>query len=569
VAAGVGWQSAGWLKGGEGLTRWLASAGRAAISNTVTQGLSVVLGLKPEFKWSELVASALSAGIGAAVNAGAQRLIEPLKLGRMGEVMASTLGGIAGARAALAYRGGILDVRQIAADAFGNALANSLVESLPATAAMSYSEAEAKADTERELKRLQSWTPETAESTPWTGQGLRPSARSWAAFNEGLTNTINANQQARQGTAANHNGASDDVLNGYVPAGLDLRDGIDVAGGGRGLLGAELAQRALASRRARDFDSFRKSEISAGNAMARLEEAQTTALLPGAKANYVLFNKTDQVIGPQGTMTRDLFGRLLHNNPDARLEVLGSDPNGLGLSVQLRQPALERDSSPDPYAGERRLSIGLDGRAYSPLTAYTSPSAVNPWSRGIALGLDDTATQSYLKAEEYANQRTLEIGLSLTGIAATPFRLASGIERLWGLGGLRGEVSATAGNFGRSFWVIQNEFEGIKVFPRNDVFDPNLMTMWREGGKVVSGTNLDRMLVGRAPIGIDGKPVNLHHILQSNNSAIAEMTQTFHQQNSRIIHINPHTIPSGINRSEFDAWKARYWANRADNYGSK
>ncbi len=98
----------------------------------------------------------------------------------------------------------------------------------------------------------------------------------------------------------------------------------------------------------------------------------------------------------------------------------------------MRQPALERDSSPDPYAGERRLSIGLDGRAYSPLTAYTSPSAVNPWSRGIALGLDDTATQSYLKAEEYANQRTLEISLSLTGLAATPFRLASGIERLWG-----------------------------------------------------------------------------------------------------------------------------------------
>jgi hypothetical protein len=134
VAAGVGWQSAGWLKGGEGLTRWLASAGRAAISNTVTQGLSVVLGLKPEFNWSEVVASALSAGIGAGVNAGAQRLIEPLKLGRMGEVMASTLGGIAGARAALAYRGGVLDVRQIATDAFGNALANSLVESLPATA---------------------------------------------------------------------------------------------------------------------------------------------------------------------------------------------------------------------------------------------------------------------------------------------------------------------------------------------------------------------------------------------------------------------------------------------------
>lgn len=66
---------------------------------------------------------------------------------------------------------------------------------------------------------------------------------------------------------------------------------------------------------------------------------------------------------------------------------------------------------------------------------------------------------------------------------------------------------------------------------------------------------------------MDGKSVNLHHMVQSNDSAIAEMTQTFHQQNSAVIHINPNTIPSGIDRYAFDAWKARYWKDRAAKYG--
>jgi filamentous hemagglutinin len=79
----------------------------------------------------------------------------------------------------------------------------------------------------------------------------------------------------------------------------------------------------------------------------------------------------------------------------------------------------------------------------------------------------------------------------------------------------------------------------------------------------------ERMATGLAPIGVDGMPVNLHHMLQSNNSAIAELTQTFHQQNSKIIHINPNVIPSGIDMSAFDAWKARYWASRATNYGAQ
>ncbi|SDP67190.1 HNH/ENDO VII family nuclease, partial [Ectopseudomonas guguanensis] len=120
----------------------------------------------------------------------------------------------------------------------------------------------------------------------------------------------------------------------------------------------------------------------------------------------------------------------------------------------------------------------------------------------------------------------------------------------------------------RNFWSKDPiQFNGNKVYQRDDLFEPNLISSWREGGKVVTGTNLERMASGRAPIGVDGKSVNLHHTTQTQSWPIAEMTQTFHQQNSSVIHVNPNTIPSGIDRAAFDKWKTQYWQQRAAGYG--
>jgi hypothetical protein len=71
---------------------------------------------------------------------------------------------------------------------------------------------------------------------------------------------------------------------------------------------------------------------------------------------------------------------------------------------------------------------------------------------------------------------------------------------------------------------------------------------------------------GLAPLGPDGEAINLHHLLQTQDSPIAEMTATFHRQYGRIIHINPNTIPSGIDRSAFDAWRRAYWIDRANDF---
>ncbi len=114
-------------------------------------------------------------------------------------------------------------------------------------------------------------------------------------------------------------------------------------------------------------------------------------------------------------------------------------------------------------------------------------------------------------------------------------------------------------NSEKKFWTDSITFQGNKVFQRNDLIDP----------KLVDGrgrSNIERMQKGLAPIGPDGKPLNLHHMTQRQSGAIAEMTQSFHQQNSKIIHINPNSIPSGINRSEFNKWRYNYWKMRANDF---
>ncbi|WP_247107550.1 HNH/ENDO VII family nuclease [Halalkalibacter sp. APA_J-10(15)] len=97
------------------------------------------------------------------------------------------------------------------------------------------------------------------------------------------------------------------------------------------------------------------------------------------------------------------------------------------------------------------------------------------------------------------------------------------------------------------------------VYQRDDIINPNMKD-------ARGGTNLERMQKGLAPLGPDGKSINLHHTTQRNESSIAEVTQTFHKDNSCVIHINPNPIPSGINRSEFNKWRIDYWKNRANDF---
>ncbi|MCC6553513.1 MAG: type VI secretion system tip protein VgrG [Polyangiaceae bacterium] len=119
---------------------------------------------------------------------------------------------------------------------------------------------------------------------------------------------------------------------------------------------------------------------------------------------------------------------------------------------------------------------------------------------------------------------------------------------------MKGKSGVTDRKWGRSKVV-----GGRKVFQRDDLIDPDARD---KSGR----TNLQRMKRGLAPLGPDGKSVNLHHLIQSESGSIAEISGSFHKDYHKVIHINPPTIPSGIDRKKFRAWRRDYWKERAGDF---
>ncbi len=124
-------------------------------------------------------------------------------------------------------------------------------------------------------------------------------------------------------------------------------------------------------------------------------------------------------------------------------------------------------------------------------------------------------------------------------------------------------VSNTVQDFqgANQFWTNTTNFQGNLVYQRSDLINPSLT----QNGL----TNIQRMQQGLAPIGPDESSLQLHHMLQTASGPIAEVTRTFHQTYSSIIHINPNTVASGIDRMAFNVWRAEYWMNRANDFIAK
>jgi hypothetical protein len=120
------------------------------------------------------------------------------------------------------------------------------------------------------------------------------------------------------------------------------------------------------------------------------------------------------------------------------------------------------------------------------------------------------------------------------------------------------QAAENAGARTASAWT-RAEVNGSRVYQRTDLIDPARVD-------ALGRTNVQRMQQGVAPVGPDGKSMNLHHMLQTADGPLAEMTQTFHQTNHRVIHINPNTTPSGIDRGAFNTWRGDYWKTRATDF---
>ncbi|MEJ8837144.1 LysM peptidoglycan-binding domain-containing protein [Ramlibacter sp. AN1133] len=116
VASGVG--AAGIITG----QTPAAVAARAVLGNVVTQGISVAAGLQKRFDWRGVAA----AGAGAAVGQVVSGVVGTPGGGQLGEFMNRAISGFAGGVTAQVMRAGRVSVQQVAVDAFGNALGQSL-----------------------------------------------------------------------------------------------------------------------------------------------------------------------------------------------------------------------------------------------------------------------------------------------------------------------------------------------------------------------------------------------------------------------------------------------------------
>ncbi|CAK01664.1 Filamentous hemagglutinin [Bartonella tribocorum CIP 105476] len=105
-----------------------------------------------------------------------------------------------------------------------------------------------------------------------------------------------------------------------------------------------------------------------------------------------------------------------------------------------------------------------------------------------------------------------------------------------------------------------------KVYQRDDLFDPYRVSDWKKNKKTVWGTNIDRMRAGRAPIGFDNKSVELHHLSQTPEGPIAEMSYEFHKKYTSVIHNNPKKHQSLIERKKFEKQREEYWNKRGNGY---
>jgi RHS repeat-associated protein len=110
----------------------------------------------------------------------------------------------------------------------------------------------------------------------------------------------------------------------------------------------------------------------------------------------------------------------------------------------------------------------------------------------------------------------------------------------------------------------RTDYSGQRIYQRDDLVNPDYFSPADKYGR----SNLKRMQQGLAPMGPDDKPLNLHHMLQTQDGPIAEVTHSMHFGNYNQLHWKAGTkIPSGIDRDAFNSWKSQYWKDRAAGFG--
>lgn len=77
-------------------------------------------------------------------------------------------------------------------------------------------------------------------------------------------------------------------------------------------------------------------------------------------------------------------------------------------------------------------------------------------------------------------------------------------------------------------------------------------------------SNLERMEKGKPPLDKDGKPIELHHIGQTSDAPLAELTKSEHMSNGNDSVLHDKAKESEIDRTQFKKERAEHWKARAE-----
>lgn len=105
-----------------------------------------------------------------------------------------------------------------------------------------------------------------------------------------------------------------------------------------------------------------------------------------------------------------------------------------------------------------------------------------------------------------------------------------------------------------------------RVYQRNDIDFEQYNPKHRK-------TNLQLMEEGRPPIGNDGRPVHLHHVIQRESGPVVEIREVTHREYKKTLH---GLVGNGgsfrndpILSKQFNNFRSAYWKWRADEYKRK
>ncbi|HEV8657778.1 MAG TPA: HNH/ENDO VII family nuclease [Thermoanaerobaculia bacterium] len=204
--------------------------------------------------------------------------------------------------------------------------------------------------------------------------------------------------------------------------------------------------------------------------------------------------------------------------------------------------------------------------------------ALKHWA-GTTTGVSDFAKawNDITKDDDYALAalHAIEGGAKVVGLVAGARGTLKGVKARF----TAASETASEGAVGR--WKPV-DVSGRRVYQRDDLFNPNQMTVWKERGRVVRGTNIERMRTGRAPIGTDGQEVQLHHLTQTEvngmagtRGSVAEVSGSMHTRYSKVLHYPKPKIPRqssfrknpdgtrSLQADQFDEFRVQYWKKRA------